>query len=50
MLTCSTTLADVGIGSMLAGWAGSFYSVASAAAVCWVIIKPELRPLAAVNL
>ena len=30
--------------STLAGWARTLFSVASAAAVYWVIMKPELRP------
>ena len=37
-------MAEVGRESTLAGWARLLFSLASAAAVTWAIMKPELRP------
>ena len=44
MLTWSSWLAEVGRESTLAGWARLLFSLASAAAVTWAIMKPELSP------
>ena len=44
MLTWSSTLAEVGMVSALAGWARTLFSVARAAAVYWTIMKPEFSP------
>ena len=42
--TWSSWLAQVGRLSTLAGWASDLFSLASAAAVTWAIMKPQLRP------
>ena len=44
MLTWSSWFAEVGKLSTLAGCASDLFSDASAAAVTWAIIKPELTP------
>src|ERR1700682_1998631 len=43
--TWSSWLAEVGSESTLAGWASDLFSEASAAAVAWAVMNPELTPL-----